>query len=89
MKSCLSQDPPGIMHSLRFKILATAAALVLLSQVGTVATVLVTARQDVADRARGPGPAGHHSHVAVGRDPAGWHPRHHHQHSPLEALSGR
>jgi len=39
------------MHSLRFKILATAAALVLLSQVGTVATVLVTARQDVADRA--------------------------------------
>jgi diguanylate cyclase (GGDEF)-like protein len=39
------------MHSLRYKILVTAAALVLLSQVGTVATVLVTARQDVATRA--------------------------------------
>jgi diguanylate cyclase (GGDEF)-like protein len=39
------------MHSLRFKILATAATLVLLSQAGTVTTVLVTARQDVANRA--------------------------------------
>jgi len=40
------------MRSLRFKILAVAAALVLLSQAGTVMTVLVTAKRDVADRAR-------------------------------------
>jgi diguanylate cyclase (GGDEF)-like protein len=40
------------MRSLRLKILAVAAALVLLSQAGTVATVLVTANRDVAERAR-------------------------------------
>lgn len=40
------------MRSLRFKILAVAAALVLLSQAGTVMTVLVTANRDVAERAR-------------------------------------
>lgn len=40
------------MRSLRVKILAVAAALVLLSQAGTVATVLVTANRDVAERAR-------------------------------------
>ena len=37
------------MRSLRFKILAVAAALVLLSQAGTVMTVLVTANRDVAE----------------------------------------
>jgi hypothetical protein len=40
------------MRSLRFKILAVAAALVLLSQAGTVMTVLVAANRDAADRAR-------------------------------------
>lgn len=40
------------MRSLRFKILAVAAALVLLSQAGTVITVLFTANRDVAERAR-------------------------------------
>jgi diguanylate cyclase (GGDEF)-like protein len=40
------------MLSLRFKILAVAATLILLSQVGTVVTVLVTANRDVSDRAR-------------------------------------
>ena len=39
------------MLSLRAKILAAAAALVLLSQAGTVTAVLVTANRDVADRA--------------------------------------
>ena len=40
------------MRSLRYKILAVAAALVLLSQAGTVMTVLVTANRDVSERAR-------------------------------------
>ena len=40
------------MRSLRYKILAVATALVLLSQAGTVMTVLVTANRDVAERAR-------------------------------------
>ncbi len=40
------------MRSLRFKILVVAAALVLLSQVGTVMTVLVTANREVSERAR-------------------------------------
>ena len=40
------------MRSLRFKILAVAAALVLLSQAGTVMMVLVTANRDVSERAR-------------------------------------
>jgi hypothetical protein len=40
------------MLSLRFKILAVAATLILLSQIGTVVTVLVTANRDVSDRAR-------------------------------------
>ena len=39
------------MHTLRFKILAVAAALIVLSQLGTVATVLLTARNDVGERA--------------------------------------
>ena len=39
------------MLSLRFKILAVAATLILLSQIGTVATVLVTANRDVSARA--------------------------------------
>lgn len=42
---------PLFMHSLRFKILATAAALVLVSQAGTVSTVLYTANKDVSTRA--------------------------------------
>ncbi len=40
------------MQSLRFKILAVASTLVLLSQAGTVFTVLFTANRDVAERAR-------------------------------------
>jgi len=47
----LCSNQPKTMQTLRFKILATAAALVLLSQIGTVAAVLITARQDVAERA--------------------------------------
>ena len=39
------------MLSLRFKILAVAATLILLSQIGTVVTVLVTANRDVSARA--------------------------------------
>ena len=38
------------MHSLRFKVLALAAALILLTQAGTVSTVLVTASRDVSAR---------------------------------------
>ena len=39
------------MKSLRVKILVVTATLVILSQVATVATVLYTARKDVAERA--------------------------------------
>lgn len=39
------------MRSLRFKVLALAGALVLLSQAGTVASVLVTANREVSARA--------------------------------------
>lgn len=41
------------MRSLRFKILSVAAALVILSQAGTVTSVLVMAKRDVATRAEG------------------------------------
>jgi len=41
------------MRSLRVKILATAALLILLSQIGTVTAVLVTANSDVSERAEG------------------------------------
>jgi diguanylate cyclase (GGDEF)-like protein len=40
------------MHSLRFKILAVAAMLVLLTQAGTVTTVLITANRDISARAQ-------------------------------------
>ena len=39
------------MRSLRFKILVVSAALILVSQLGTVMTVLVTANRDVSERA--------------------------------------
>ena len=44
-------EPRKPVLSLRFKILAVAATLILLSQIGTVATVLVTANRDVSARA--------------------------------------